>query len=68
METISMSHAERKRLEVFSRVKSGNLMLQQVCEMLGSPYYILSRYPSGLRFGAAVRGHGASSRVTGCWT
>ena len=24
METISMSHAERKRLEVFNRMKSGN--------------------------------------------
>jgi hypothetical protein len=38
METISMSRKERKRLEAFSRVKMGDLMLVTAGEMLGLSY------------------------------
>ncbi len=38
METISMSRAERKRLEVMSRVKSGKLTLVSASELLGIGY------------------------------
>src|ERR1700682_1988121 len=38
METISMSRKERKRLEAFSRVQSGNLTLVAAGELLGLSY------------------------------
>ena len=38
METISMSSKERRRLEVVSRVKSGELSLVKGAELLGISY------------------------------
>jgi len=38
METLEMSGVERKRLEVFSRVKSGQVRLANTSEILGISY------------------------------
>ena len=39
-----MSRAERKRLEEFSRMKSGNLTLVQASELLGLSYRHTQRF------------------------
>jgi hypothetical protein len=65
METISMSNAERKRLEVFSRVKLGILTLNQASEMLGLSYRqtkrIWSRYGVSGDAGLVHRSRGRAS-------
>jgi hypothetical protein len=43
METLEMSPVERKRLEVFSRVKLGQLRLGQASELLGVSYRQVKR-------------------------
>lgn len=43
METISMSQGERRRLEIFSQVKSGAMTLSQVSELLGLSYRQVKR-------------------------
>lgn len=65
METISMSQEERKRLEVFSRVKSGNLTLHQASELLGLSYRqtkrVWSRYGVAGDAGLVHRSRGRAS-------
>ena len=70
METISMSRRERKRLEVFSRVQSGEMTLVEASSLLGLSYRqtkrVWSRYQEQGDAGLVHRGRGrASNRQTG---
>ena len=65
METILMSTQERKRLEVFSRVRVGGMTLVEASELLGLSYRqtkrIWSRYQESGDGGLVHRGRGRSS-------
>ncbi|MCA9124927.1 MAG: hypothetical protein H6823_11695 [Planctomycetaceae bacterium] len=49
METISMSLQERKRLEVFSRVRLGAMTLVEASELLRLSYRQTKRPGTGIR-------------------
>jgi hypothetical protein len=65
METISMSVVERRRLEVFGRVRSGDLGLLEASELLGVSYRqakrIWSRFQQEGDVGLVHRGRGRPS-------
>ena len=70
METISMSLQERKRLEVFSRVRLGEMTLVEASALLRLSYRqtkrVWSRYQAAGDAGLVHRGRGRSSNRQSC--
>lgn len=70
METISMSLQERKRLEVFSRVRLGEMTLVEASELLDLSYRqtkrVWSRYQEAGDSGLVHRGRGRASNRQSC--
>jgi hypothetical protein len=70
METISMSLQERKRLEVFSRVRFGEMTLVEASELLDLSYRqtkrVWSRYQEAGDSGLVHRGRGRASNRQSC--